>query len=142
MGCNSEFERAFMDRSLVLVKQYEGSYDATLLLNCLLGLLVVPNERCLDSIPTDPIDDLRKWGISPDAIQDCGRSQGIDAPTTLRGLVKHLRNAVAHSRFKPDPDRGEVEAFCFHDKSGFRARVKLSELREFVERLAEKLKAM
>lgn len=143
MSYNSDFERAFMERSLVLVKQYEGPYDATLLLNCLLGLLVVPNERCVDSIPADPIDDSRKWGISLDAIQDRGTSQGVtNDPTTLRGLVKRLRNAVAHSRFEPDPPRGEVEAFCFHDRNGFRARVELSELREFVEKLAEKLKEM
>ena len=142
MSYNSDFERAFMDRSLVLVKQYEGPYDATLLLNCLLGLLVVPKELCLKSLPTDPIDDSRKWGISPDAIQ-------LGAPITLQCLVRRLRNAVAHFHFKPDPDRGEVEAFDFWDKDppprarvNFRARVKLSELREFVERLAEKLKAM
>ena len=142
MSYNSEFERTFMERSLVLVKQYEGPYDATLLLNCLLGLLVVPNERCVDSIPADPIDDSRKWGISPDAIQACGNPRGTHDPTTLRGLVRRLRNAVAHFRFRPDPDRGEVEAFFFDDENGFRARVKLPELREFVEKLAEKLKEM
>ena len=142
MSYNSDFERAFMERSLELVKQYQGPYDATLLLNCLLGLLVVPKERCLEAIPEDPIGDQRKWGISPDAIQDRGASQGgTNDPTTLRVLVRRLRNAVAHSRFEPDPPRGEVEAFCFRDK-GFRARVELSELREFVEKLAEKLKEM
>ncbi len=153
MSFNSDFESAFIQRSLKLVKDCQTPYDATLLLNCLLGLLLVPSESCLDSIPTDPIDDRRKWGISPDAIQNwgkygrksrceyCGTLFKNDR-ATLRDLVRHLRNAVAHFRFKPVPERGEVTAFRFDDASGFRATVKLSELREFVERLAEKLKEM
>src|SRR4051794_33161821 len=36
------FEREFMKRTLTIVKEYQGEYDATLLLNCLLGLLIVP----------------------------------------------------------------------------------------------------
>lgn len=143
MSFNSDFERAFMERSLELVQRYEGPYDATLLLNCLLGLLIVPKESCLKSIPCEPIDELRKWGISPSAIEDHGRSNGEDDdPRNLRGLVWHLRNAIAHFRFEPRPDRGEVEAFHFHDKSGFRATVQIDELRVFVERLAEQLREM
>jgi hypothetical protein len=143
MSFNSDFERAFMERSLVLVKDYKGPYDATLLLNCLLGLLIVPKEACLHAIPRDPIDELRKWGISPSAIENFGSSSGEDDdPRTLRGFVWHLRNAVAHFRFKPRPERGEVEAFHFRDSSGFRATVSLEELRDFVERLARQLKEM
>ena len=159
MSYNSDFERDFIQRSLDLVKEYKGSRDATLLLNCLLGLVVVPNETCLGKLPKDRIDDSGKWGISPDAIQ-CwgswdkadGKSQcencdwplqnGRKNPTTLRTLVKHLRNAVTHFRFRPISERGEVKAFHFCDRSGFRAEVELSELREFVERLAKKLKVM
>jgi hypothetical protein len=56
---NSDFERAFIERSLALVQQYSGPYDAALLLNCLLGLLVVPKESCLAAIPETPIADLK-----------------------------------------------------------------------------------
>jgi len=143
MSYNSDFERAFMERSLLLVKEYKGPYDATILMNCLLGLLIVPKESCLKAIPTDPIDNLRKWGISPSSIEDFGKSSDTDNdPRTLRGLVWHLRNAVAHFRFEPRPERGNVKAFHFHDQSGFRATVELNELRDFVEKLANKLKEM
>lgn len=143
MSFNSDFERAFMERSLLLVKEYKGPYDATILLNCLLGLLIVPKETCIKAIPLDPIDGLRKWGISPSSIENFGNSKGEDDnPYTLRGLVWHLRNAVAHFRFKPCPERGEVKAFHFHDQSGFKATLKLDELRDFVERIAKKLKEM
>ena len=143
MSYNSSFERAFMERSLELVKQYNGPYDATILLNCLLGLLIVPKETCINSIPKDPIENLSKWGISPNSIKNIGKARRKDADAShLRGVVWHLRNSVAHFRFKPVPERGEVTAFHFHDSSGFEAEVKLDELRTFVEKLAIKLRSM
>ena len=141
MSFNNDFERAFIERSLALVQEYKGPFDATLLLNCLLGLLVVPKESCLAQIPLTPITELQKWGISPSAIKSVGKSTGPnDNPENLRGLVWRLRNAVAHFRFKPLPTRGEVEAFNFKDQSGFEATVPLSDLRVFVERLASHIK--
>lgn len=143
MSYNSDFERAFIERSLTLVQEYKGPFDATLLLNCLLGLLVVPKESCLAAIPQVPITELKEWGIDPKAITSFGRSDGPNNdPQNLRGLVWRLRNAVAHFRFKPVPSRGEVTAFNFRDQSGFEATVPLSELRVFVERLASHIKSL
>jgi len=140
---NSDFERAFMDRSLLLVQEYKGPYDATILLNCLLGLLIVPKETCLQSIPLDPIERLADWGIAPGSIKNFGNANKPDQdPHNLRGLVWRLRNAVAHFRFSPIPARGVVTAFHFIDDSGFEADVPLDQLRVFVERLANKLKEM
>ena len=143
MSFNSDFEKAFMERSLVLVKEYKGPFDATILLNCLLGLLIVPKESCLKSIPLDSIENISKWGISRQSIKKLGNAKGNDDnPNTLRGFVWHLRNAIAHFRFRPVPERGEVKAFHFHDLSGFEVEVPLVELRNFVEILAIKLKEM
>ncbi len=72
MEYKQEFERDFMRRTLELLKQYKGPYDTTLLLNCLLGLLIVPKESSIDRIPEDPIDRLKEWGISPKSILDFG----------------------------------------------------------------------
>ena len=143
MSYNSKFEQAFIERSLLLVQEYRGPYDATLLLNCLLGLLVVPKEACLKAIPLEPIERLSRWGISPESIEDFGNSSDMDGnPRNLRGLVWRLRNSVAHFRFRPVPENGEVKAFHFHDMSGFKATVNIDELRVFVERLAVHLKNM
>jgi hypothetical protein len=144
MSFNSDFEQAFIERSLLLVKQYQGPYDATLLLNCLLGLLVVPKESCLARIPNDPVERLQEWGIQPSSITSFGRAaDGSDSdPRNLRGLVWRLRNSVAHFRFRPQPGHGEVVAFHFHDKSGFKATVPLAQLRLFVERLADHLRKL
>ena len=143
MSYNSDFERAFIQRSLELVQAYRGPYDATLLLNCLLGLLIVPKESCLKAIPPHPLIVLSAWGITPDAIKTIGYSSGTDDdPRNLRGLVWHLRNSVAHFRFRPIPENGEVRSFDFRDQSGFHATVSLTELKVFVERLAKHLEEM
>lgn len=143
MSFNSDFERAFIQRSLILVQEYEGPYDATLLLNCLLGLLIVPKESCLAAIPDTPISQLHSWGIAPKAITSFGRWDGPNNdPNNLRGFVWRLRNAVAHFRFKPVPSQGEVTAFNFKDQSGFEATIQLAELRVFVDRLASHIKTL
>ena len=69
MEYDQEFERDFMRRTLELVRDYRGPYDATNLLNCLLGLLIVPKEKSLKKIPDEPVAELARWGISPQAIR-------------------------------------------------------------------------
>lgn len=141
MSYNSDFERAFIERSLMLIQQYNGPYDATLLLNCLLGLLVVPKESCLAAIPCHYLDRFSEWGIDPSVITSRGTwTKDDNDPTNLRGLVWRLRNAVAHFHFKPIPTSGEVQAFQFEDQSGFSATIPLDQLRTFVERLAAHIK--
>jgi hypothetical protein len=61
---NSDFQKDFIERSLLLVKEYKGPHDATILLNCLLGLIIVPDAKCFEAIPSDPLEDFpSKWGI-------------------------------------------------------------------------------
>lgn len=135
-----EFERDFMRRTLKLVQRYEGPHDATLLLNCLLGLLIVPKEASLARIPLDPVTELERWGISPTAIARCGRKNKANPqPETLRGVVHNLRNAVAHFRFSPQHHDGQVAAFEFDDDNGFEATIAVAEMRVFVEKLADHL---
>lgn len=143
MSYNSDFEREFIKRSLELLKQYKGQYNATWLLNCLLGLLIVPKEACLDAIPLEPIDNTKKWGIPRDAIKSLGKFNNPNRnPENLRGLVWRLRNAVAHFRFKPIPEVGEVKAFYFTDQNEFEAEINLDDLKVFVEKLAQKIKEL
>lgn len=140
MEFEKEFERDFMQRTLALVKGYKGPYDATLLLNCLLGLLIVPKEASLDKIPTDPISDLKKWGISPGSINSRGKETVKNKyPDTLRGIVYNLRNSVAHFNFSPIHENRLVKGFKLSDRSGFDASIDVAEVRDFVEKLANHL---
>ncbi len=133
MKYEDQFEKAFMKRTLELVEEYRGPYDATILLNCLLGLLIVPKEKSLEKIPNDPISDIEKWGISPDSIQDIGDKE----PATLRGLVINLRHAIAHTLFTPVYENEYVLGFEFKNRSGFKAFIKLDEMKKFVNKLAK-----
>ncbi|WP_048441058.1 HEPN family nuclease [Caenimonas sp. SL110] len=142
MSYLSNFERSFSEHTLAVIEEYSGTYDATLLINCLLGLLVVPKETVLNAIPDTPLSELKKWGIEPASIRDPGRSRGTKDPDpkTLRGLVANLRHSVAHFRIQPVPKEGEVNAFEFRNDRGLNAVISLSELREFVKKLSAHLK--
>lgn len=135
-----KFEADFMDRKLVLLKEYKGPSDATLLLNCLLGLLIVPKETSISKIPEDRLDKLAKWGLSSATSIQFGKdSVGRSHPETIRQLVWSLRNAVAHFHIVPCARNGECKGFCFSDRSGFNASIDLDEIRNFVAALAKHL---
>ena len=143
MEYEEQFERDFMKRTLSLLHDHgepAGPYGATLLLNCLLGLLVVPKEKSFEKIPTDPISDLRKWGISPSSIKSPRTKAAKNThPGTIREFVCKLRHAVAHFDVTPLGQDGKCTGFVFAGLDEFTAAIDLGELREFVENLAEHL---
>jgi len=140
MSYLSDFERSFSHHTLRLVEEYSGEFDATLLVNCLLGLLVVPKETFLMAIPEDPISNLRHWGVNPTGIRSPGRGTKSDPHrATLRSLVTNLRHSVAHFRIKPVPAAGDVHSFEFTNNWGLEAEIPIVELREFVTRLSKHL---
>jgi hypothetical protein len=151
LSYNSNFQRALIDRSLLLIQEYSGPYDATLLLNCLLGLVLVPHAQCFVTMPLDPLDEFpKKWGIPLAAILKQGdyRTDRKRNPEKLayycfRFFVNDLRDAIAHCFFRPIPENGEVTAFQFwNDHHNFSAEIRINDLRVFGERLAEQLKTM
>lgn len=140
MSYLDNFEHSFMRHTLRIVEEYKGSYDATVLINCLLGLLVIPKEKFLKTIPEDPISELNKWGINPESIKSISKPNPKNPrPDTIRGLVYNLRNSVAHFRLEPIPRTEEVHSFKFTDESGLEAIIKIDEMRTFVRKLAEHL---
>jgi hypothetical protein len=142
MSYLSHFEHSFVENTLALVDSYEGKYDATILVNCLLGLLVVPKESFLDVIPEEPLSSLKKWGINPDSIRNPGRpTKKNPNPETLRGLVTNLRHAVAHFNIRPIPATEEVHSFEYTNDTGLQAVISVLEMRIFVRALAKHLAA-
>ena len=140
MSYLDDFEHSFMQHTLQIVQAYKGPFDASILINCLLGLLVVPKETALSAIPYDPLSDLPKWGINPDSIKSVGNStRGNQEPNTVCGLLINLRHSVAHFKLKPVPRTSDVHSFEFSNRDGFNATISLKELRVFVEKLADYL---
>ena len=143
MSYLSDFERDFSQRTLKLVSEYGyEKYSTTLLVNCLLGLLIVPKETMLQAVPEVPLTELGAWGINPASIKNPGvrRHERDPDPNTLRGLVFSLRHAVAHFRLKPVPPNETVTAFEFSNQRGLHAVISLDELREFVAKLSDHLR--
>ena len=87
MSYLSNFERSFSEHTLQLLKGYTGELDATLIINCLLGLLIVPKETVLKAIPDSPLSDLPRWGINQSSIKSPGKpTRSNPQPETIRGL--------------------------------------------------------
>lgn len=140
MEYESNFSESFMGRTLEIVRQYNGPYDATILINCLLGLLVLPKEVVFDKIPNVPFDCIEQWGIKKDSIRHPGFCDyGHRHDLNLREILKRMRNAVAHFNVKPFERNGEVEGFEFRDRNKFLAKLTIPELREFVIAISEYL---
>ena len=140
MEYEPEFAKSFMQRTLAIANGYQGPYDATLLINCLVGLLVVPKEVLIDKVPDTSLEALGGWGVEPGSIKNPGKCDyGHQHKLTLRQFVRRLRNAVAHFKIDPFPAQGEVQGFDFRDRNGFHASLSLLEIKQFVIKLSQHL---
>ncbi len=138
MEYESEFAKSFMSRTIEIAKDYKGPHDATLLINCLLGLLIVPKEVLMEGVPEVPFEN---WGIHPSSVKNFGKCDyGYEHKPSLRQLVRRLRNSVAHFKIEPIHINKEVTGFKFQDRNGFNAQITLEELHDFVIKLAEHLR--
>ena len=72
-------------------KDSQSVFEVTQLANSLLGLLIFPKERYMDSIPNTPLAELVSNGW-PDIKTTYGQLQ----QDTLRELMRMLRNSIAH----------------------------------------------
>ena len=135
-----DFKRDFLRRTLALVEEYEGPCDATFLVNCLLGLLVVPKEAWYEDILEEDFNSLSDWGIRPDSITPGKCKYGYEHQPNLRQLVTKLRNAVAHFDVEPIIKDDEVYGFSFEDRGGFCAKLSLDEIGALVRHLANHLR--
>jgi hypothetical protein len=99
MGNYKNIETDFVQRTLNLISQYESTlhkyeykeqYNYTLLINCLLGLVVLPNERSLSYLPGDLLDKKMR--------AEMGIEYSIINPeyNTLRKLIIGLRHSISH----------------------------------------------
>src|SRR6056297_404730 len=99
MGNYCNLESEFVNRTLRLIDQYysvlnnypfDEQFNHTLTINCLLGLIVMPQERVISYVPTDRLTREYQAEIGSPSLE-----VGANV-VTLRDLIKALRNAVAH----------------------------------------------
>lgn len=100
MGNYTNFETDFIERTLALIAQYEThlhshdfeeQYNYTLLINCLLGLIVLPKERIISYLPNHTIFD--KGLMSEMGIEYSTFNHHIQ---DLKSLIIALRHSIAH----------------------------------------------
>ena len=153
----SQFDYAYTRRTLELVHQSgAGPYEVTNLINCLLGLLLVPRDSVFAALPDVPVKGLQSWGITRNSIRKfsagrkgngrngngrkrrSARNGHPDGPT-LRQLVEQLRTAVAGGRLKPRIANNRFVGLELRDGKGFHMVLTTLELKRFVRKLAQYL---
>ena len=127
-------ERDFMTRTLHILDNYQGPYGVTLLINCLLGLIVLPRERGFNKISHRQGIDFCDLGIDP---QDICWGQIADQEKTASRFLQGMRNSVAHIKIESISDQGEIDSLRFRDQSGFEVVLSLEKLKEMVMRVAQ-----
>lgn len=136
----------FVNRTKEILDQYkqwsvkvpEGKrYEITLLLNCFVGLLVIPNEEWNNYLPDDLVSE-KQWGLKPEHISliEGGKKQ-------IKEIVRHLRNSVSHYEFTSfGNNKGDITRIDFKDfnKQGtqtFEATIPVINLRVFLDKFSE-----
>jgi hypothetical protein len=150
MGAYENIDIDFAKRTLRILEQYDQTkqpglenFEVTLLVNCLIGLLVLPQQRRNDRIPDIPVDELADWGIEPGFIASWGKSVNtFGKKQTLRRLVYHLRNGVCHFRIEAEGTKKDIERLTFSDQNGFRATIPVDNLKTFAKKFASTLSSL
>ena len=88
-------------------------YDSTLLLNCCVGLLVLPQQLWFDLLTQEPLVT-GNWGVKDSDISLLGRNNRKDK--TVQNLAYHLRNSISHIRFQAFSDsNNDIDRIIFKD---------------------------
>jgi len=99
MGNYKNLENDFVQRTMELIAQYESivykfeyknQYNYTLLINCLLGLVVLPKEKSLTYLPSNLLDEKLK--------KEMGLHHSIinSKYNTISKLIVALRHSISH----------------------------------------------
>lgn len=131
-----KIEIDFVERTHRIIESYEGDYEITLLINCCIGLLVLPKEKHLNSIPDINIpEDESRWGLSRKNISGikCDKCE-----YKLRNVIRRLRNGICHFNIKAIPnENGKIANIEIKDRNNFKATLGVNELKELTKSIAE-----
>ena len=146
-----EFE--FIERTKKLLEQYdkpqvvpnqEEKYEVTLLLNCCVGLLILPQSEWYKDIPQEEISSER-WGINPSMISTCKDGKLVNEPKSLQNVARHLRNSISHYDFTMlENGKTEIGSIKFEDKTSkgyqtFELTIEIEPLKKFLLKFSEEM---
>lgn len=107
----SPFVKNFVSRTNAVIQNYVGELDATVLINCLLGMLVVPFETSGEKLAEEQIEF--RIGEILNKVKSDGRYIDYGKRNSAYTLIRHLRNSIAHFHIDPIHENGEVWGFSF-----------------------------
>ena len=125
-----QISRDFAKRTKAIIEQYSGDYEVTLLVNCCLGLLVVPKEKDLAKIPHETIPEAGEvWGLSRESVTvKCG-----ECGYELRDVIRRIRNGICHFNITSIPDdKRQIQFLEIRDRKDFVAKLSVDRLRTLV----------
>jgi hypothetical protein len=145
MGNYANFEPDFINRTLALIEQYDDfigdvdfkeQYNYTLLINCFLGLIVMPKERVIENIP--------EIELTQDTKEELGLANAEIKPsiTNLKYFIHQLRNSIAHFNIeiKSKNDEFLVDTIIFrHINNSVVAKIPANEIIGFLKAYANVL---
>ena len=106
MSYYEQQEYEFVKRTKAILEQYdkfliklEEKYEVTLFINCFVGLLFLPREYWFNNLPNGTVSE-KNWGINANDISFIKKGE----EKSVQNVTKHLRNSIAHYRFKDLPD--------------------------------------
>ncbi len=102
MSCYNNQEFDFITRTLKIIDQYEEfkikdgeKFEVTLLLNCLIGLLILPQQIWYERMPLNLISE-SEWGIIDSHILFMQENE----IRSIKNITRHFRNSISHYKFK------------------------------------------
>lgn len=108
-----KFEIDFVQRTKELLR-YNGPWDMTNLINCTLGLIILPYENIQGSPPPfwntelDKIANLPSFKLQCfEPIKEMKESGFIYYPKTLKVLLQKIRHGLAHQNIEPVNENGQ-----------------------------------
>jgi|GEM_PF-673798 len=119
---NDKFDIQFIERTKIIIDSYKGSYNITLLLNCLLGLIVLPSEyykrkaRTFFDKDISEIKELKELvnGIIFNPTKRKNNNWVADKQN-LRNLIKKVRNGVSHQQIECLDKNGRWDKVIIRD---------------------------
>lgn len=148
---NEKQELDFIKRTQKVLKQYQelnidekNKFEVTLLVNCLVGLLIVPKEEWYEDLP-DTLLTKNEWGIDPNTISFITEGE----EKNIKNFVRHLRNSVSHYNFYLTSTNKKISSIRFEDFTDrtkttitFDAIMKVEDLQKFLEKFSSTMLAL
>lgn len=147
---HQEFD--FVYRTKQIIEQYEKfnidnheKFEVTLLINCLVGLLIIPNQHWFNKLPETEISEV-EWGINLDQILFIRHGE----TKNVKVVATHLRNSISHYHFKLlalndiNIDEIELSDYLPMNRGGaltFHTSMPITSLWKFADRLSQEFLA-